>query len=44
MAELEGAATGRLEVIIAKNRHGESNVTVGMTWYGASGEISEIEI
>ena len=37
--------TGPVEIdlIIAKNRHGEGNTTVEMNWNGATGKVSEIE-
>lgn len=39
----EPSGDTHIQLIIAKNRHGEGNATINMNWVGSTGQISEID-
>ena len=39
----EPSGNDEIQLIIAKNRHGEGNATINMRWNGSTGQINELD-
>ena len=41
--EADEGGIDEIQLIVAKNRHGEGNATIKMNWIGTTGQITEID-